>query len=64
VHLPALLADQFGLSRSEARRLIDQGGVRLGGRVLEPGRLDIPAAELDGEVLQVGKRRHRRLRVA
>jgi len=32
--------------------------------VLEAGRLDVPAAELDGEVLQVGKRRHKRLRVA
>jgi tyrosyl-tRNA synthetase len=64
VHLPALLAEHFGLSRSEARRLIDQGGVRIGGSVLEAGRLDVPAAELDGEVLQVGKRRHKRLRVA
>ena len=64
VHLPALLAEHFGLSRSEARRLIDQGGVRIGGKVLEAGRLDVPAAELDGEVLQVGKRRHKRLRVA
>jgi tyrosyl-tRNA synthetase len=64
VHMPALLAEQFGLSRSEARRLIDQGGVRVGSRVLEQGQLDLPAGELDGEVLQVGKRRHRRLRVA
>jgi tyrosyl-tRNA synthetase len=64
VHLPALLAEQFGLSRSEARRLIDQGGVRIGGRVVEGGRLEVPAAELDGQVLQVGKRRHKRLRVA
>jgi tyrosyl-tRNA synthetase len=64
VHLPALLAEHFGLSRSEARRLIAQGGVRIGGRVLAAGRLDVPASELDGEVLQVGKRRHKRLRVA
>jgi tyrosyl-tRNA synthetase len=64
VHLPGLIAEHFGLSRSEARRLIDQGGVRLGGRVVEAGRLDVPAAELDGEVLQVGKRRHMRLRVS
>ncbi len=63
VHLPALLAEHFGLSRSEARRLIDQGGVRIGGRVLEAGRFDVPGSELDGEVLQVGKRRHKRLRV-
>jgi tyrosyl-tRNA synthetase len=64
VHLPALLAEHFGLSRSEARRLIDQGGVRIGGKVLESGRLDVPGSELDGEVLQVGKRRHKRLRVS
>jgi tyrosyl-tRNA synthetase len=64
VHLPALLAEQFGLSRSEARRLIEQGGVRVGGSVIDAGKLDLPAAELDGEVLQVGKRRHVRLRVA
>jgi tyrosyl-tRNA synthetase len=64
VHLPALLAEHFDLSRSEARRLIDQGGVRIGGRVLEAGRLDVPASELDEQVLQVGKRRHKRVRVA
>ncbi|MGH2989588.1 MAG: tyrosine--tRNA ligase [Solirubrobacterales bacterium] len=63
VHLPAVLADHFGLSRSEGRRLIEQGGVRVGGRTLEGGELDLPAAELDGEILQVGKRRFKRLRV-
>ena len=30
VHLPALLASAFGLSTSEARRLIAQGGVKAG----------------------------------
>jgi len=64
VHLPAVMADQFGLSRSEARRLIEQGGVRVGGSVVSGDRLDLPARELDGKVLQVGKRRHVRLRVA
>ncbi len=64
VHLPALLSEQFGISRSEARRLIEQGGVRVGGRAVDGARVDLPAAELDGEVLQVGKRRHIRLRVA
>jgi tyrosyl-tRNA synthetase len=62
IHVPALLGDAFGLSRSEARRLIEGGGVRIGERVLEPGELDLPAAELDGEVLRVGKRRFKRLR--
>jgi tyrosyl-tRNA synthetase len=64
VHLPALLAAEFGLSSSEARRLIGQGGVRIDGAPVEAGTLDVPAAELDGVVLQVGKRRHRRLRLA
>jgi tyrosyl-tRNA synthetase len=63
VHLPALVAEHFGLSRSEARRLIEQGGVRIGGAVVAADRLDVPAGELDGEVLQVGKRRHARIRV-
>jgi tyrosyl-tRNA synthetase len=64
VHLPAVMAEHFGISRSEARRLIEQGGVRIGGSVVAADRLDVPAGELDGEVLQVGKRRHARLRVA
>ena len=44
VHLPALLADHFGVSRSEARRLLGQGGVRLDGEPLGPGELDVEAA--------------------
>jgi tyrosyl-tRNA synthetase len=63
VHLPALLADQFGLSRSEARRLIEQGGVRIDGEVVDGDRLDLPLEGLDGVVVQVGKRRHKRLRL-
>jgi tyrosyl-tRNA synthetase len=57
VHLPALLARSFDVSSSEARRLLGQGGVRLDGRVLEAEVLDLPAAELSGKVLQLGKRR-------
>jgi tyrosyl-tRNA synthetase len=58
VHIPALLADAFGLSR----RLLAQGGVKLDGTELDVSRLDVPAEELDGLVLQVGKRRFKRLR--
>jgi tyrosyl-tRNA synthetase len=64
VHLPELIASAFGGSRSEARRAIAGGGVRLDGEVVGPDVLDLPAGELDGRVLQVGKRRFRRLRVA
>jgi tyrosyl-tRNA synthetase len=63
VHLPALIADEFGLSRSEGRRLIEQGGVRVGGVVVQPDDLDVPVADLDGQVLQVGRRRFRRVRI-
>lgn len=64
VHLPAVIADGFGMSRSEARRTQAQGGVRLDGEPLGPTELDVPSARLDGAVLQVGKRHFRRLRVA
>ncbi len=62
VHLPAVLEAVFGLSRSEGRRLLAQGGVRLDGEALSGDDQDLPAERLDGAVLQVGKRRFRRLR--
>ncbi len=61
VHLPALIAAAFGLSRSEARRLVAAGAVRLDGDVVAADALDVPFARLDGVVLQVGKRGFRRL---
>jgi len=61
VHLPALLADAFGVSRSEARRSLEQGGVKLDGDPLAAESLDRPVDELDGRVLQLGKRRFVRL---
>jgi tyrosyl-tRNA synthetase len=61
-HLPAVIEGLFGVSRSEARRLLAQGGVRLDGEPLSPGEQDVSVDRLDGAVLQVGKRRFRRLR--
>jgi len=61
VHLPALIAGVFGMSSSEARRLIAQGGVKLDGESVPAESLDLPAGELGGRVLQVGKRRFIRL---
>ena len=63
VHLPAAIADGFGMSRSDARRMLAQGGVKLDGEALGAGDLDLPRERLDGAVLQVGKRHFRRLRV-
>jgi tyrosyl-tRNA synthetase len=61
VHLPALIAGAFDISSSEARRLIGQGGVKLDGESLPGDNLDLPAGDLGGRVLQVGKRRFVRL---
>jgi tyrosyl-tRNA synthetase len=61
VHVPALLADAFGLSKSEARRLISQGGVKVEGQAVAPDTLDVPADNLRRRVIQVGKRRFARL---
>ena len=55
VHLPAVLAGCFGISTSEARRLIAQGGVRVADTVVT--ELDLPREALRGALLQAGKRR-------
>jgi tyrosyl-tRNA synthetase len=60
VHLPALLVDGLGVaSTSEARRLIQQGGVKLNGA--PAAGVDLPREALMGALLQVGKRRFARL---
>jgi tyrosyl-tRNA synthetase len=61
VHLPALLASAFGMTTSEARRLIAQGGMRLNGDVVT--ELDLPRSTLEGALLQAGRRRYARLTV-
>ena len=75
VHLPALLAGQFGVSSSEARRAIAQGGVRLDGEQLgersstwppsdstEPSSSSVNGAS-SGSRWAPAPRRHRRLDV-
>jgi tyrosyl-tRNA synthetase len=60
IHLPALLADAFGVaSTSEARRLIGQGGVKVNGEPVAD--LDLARSSLAGALVQVGKRRFGRL---
>jgi len=60
VYLPTVLKDA-GLvgSSSEARRLIDQGAVKLGGEAVHV--LEVSRGTLDGVTIQVGKRRFIRL---
>lgn len=57
VHLPLLLAGAFEISTSEARRLLQQGGVKLDGEPVPSEPLDVPLSSLAGKVLQLGKRR-------
>jgi tyrosyl-tRNA synthetase len=60
IYLPALLVDHLGVaSTSEARRLIAQGGVKLDGEPV--AEIELPAARLDGALLQAGKRRFARI---
>jgi len=55
VHLPALLAEVFGLSTSEVRRMIGQGGVKVDGSPVAD--IDIAREVITGAVVQAGKRR-------
>jgi tyrosyl-tRNA synthetase len=64
VHLPALLSQAFAISTSEARRAIAQGGVKIEGEAVANGLLDVPAEALDGKILQLGKRKFVRVRLA
>jgi tyrosyl-tRNA synthetase len=58
VHLPRVLSRELGMTTSQVRRLIDQGGVRLDGQPVT--ELDVPAERLRGSLLQAGKRRFMR----
>jgi tyrosyl-tRNA synthetase len=51
----------FAATNGEARRFVRGGAVRLGGKVVQDEKTIIPAADLDGTLLQVGKRRYARL---
>jgi tyrosyl-tRNA synthetase len=64
VRLDALL-HQAGLAASnrKARSLIEQGGVRRNGTVVSDPATVIPVDELDGSVVQVGRRKWARIRV-
>ncbi len=63
VHLPELLhALSFAPSRSQARRLIDDGAVRIDDTRVAAGTYDLPRDDLVDHVLAAGRRRMVRLR--
>lgn len=60
VHLPSLLSDAgLASTKTEARRLIAQGGVRVAGEVVLD--IDVAASTLLGKVVQVGRRKFVRI---
>jgi tyrosyl-tRNA synthetase len=61
VYLPELLKERFGGSNSHWRRVIEQGGLRLDGEVSR--EVEIPAASLNGALVQAGKRHFVRVHV-
>jgi tyrosyl-tRNA synthetase len=62
VWLPRLLAlVHLAASHGDARRLIEQGGVRLDGRPLTEPDAEFAPSDLAGRVLQVGRRRFLKL---
>lgn len=62
LHLPEILVSALGVaSRSEARRLITQGGVSIDGEPVS--ELDLPADRVDGRILRAGKRRFARIQL-
>jgi tyrosyl-tRNA synthetase len=59
VHLPAVLAGAFGISTSDARRLIADGAVKVDDEIVR--ELDVPRQLLENALVQAGKRRFVRL---
>lgn len=63
VWLPRLMsAAGLASSNSDARRLIEQGGVRLDGQPVSDPDAEFSQGELSGRVLQVGRRRFVKLK--
>jgi tyrosyl-tRNA synthetase len=61
VYLPRILAElELASSRSEARRLLSGGGVRVNGETVTAEEVSL--SDLEGALLQVGRRRFVRLR--
>lgn len=56
VRFGKLVAAALGVSSSEARRLIEQGGAEVDGRKITEAVKPIPVADLAGRVLKLGKK--------
>jgi tyrosyl-tRNA synthetase len=62
VWLPRLLVETgLASSNAEARRLMGQGGVRIGGEPVTDPETEVPVEELRGKIVQVSRRKFARL---
>ena len=50
-------------SKSDARRLVQQGGIRINGEMIEDPRSSVPSSRLAGALIKIGKRGYVRVRV-
>jgi tyrosyl-tRNA synthetase len=55
VWLPGLLSDAFGITKSEARRKIKEGAIKINGEKYMWSSCAV--MDVDGQVLQLGKRK-------
>lgn len=56
-YLPKIITDLgFAPSNSDARRMITQGGVKIDDNIVSPDTLEVEPENLNGKVIQVGKR--------
>jgi len=53
VDLVGLISDEFGISRSVARRDVTMGEVTVDGEPYTGDRLDMPRAEVEGKTVEV-----------
>lgn len=53
VHLPALISDEFGVSRSVARMEIELGKIEIDGEEYAGDKLDLPYSEIVGKTITV-----------
>ena len=58
-----LAASDLVQSKSDARRLVQQGGIRINGEMIEDPRALIAASRLAGALVKIGKRGYVRVRV-
>ncbi len=61
IHMPLLIGRVFGKSSSEARRLIQQGAVKIDGETLAADAWDVEPDAIEGKVVRVGKRHFKRV---